>query len=184
MAAPTWIERFIAPLERAGVPYMVTGSVASMLYAEPRMTLDIDVVVELAVDGASAFLDAFPETDFYRPPVEVIREECARSVRGHFNLIHHETGFKADVYLAGSDPLHAWGLERRRSVPYATGSIAVAPPEYVILRKLEFWREGGSEKHLRDVRAMLIGEPAFDRSFLERQIRERGLEEAWSRASA
>ena len=59
----------------------------------------------------------------------------------------------------------------------------VAPPEYVILRKLEFYREGGSEKHLRDIRSMLDASPdAIDRAELERMIAERGLLDAWKKA--
>ncbi len=58
-----------------------------------------------------------------------------------------------------------------------------SPPEYVILRKLEFWREGGSEKHLRDVRAMLATDLKLDRAFLEAELRGRGLEDAWGRVA-
>lgn len=160
---------------------MITGSVASMIYAEPRTTLDIDLVVELEVDDAADFLEAFPESAFYRPPLEVVREECARASRGHFNLIHHETGFKADIYLAGSDPLHRWALARRHRIEDAEASFALAPAEYVIVRKLEFWREGGSDKHIRDVRAIVESGVALDREVLEQEIRARGLDDAWRR---
>lgn len=183
MAAPGWIELFVAPLEALGLPYMVTGSVASMLYGEPRLTLDVDVVLELPGERARDLLAAFPDSAFYRPPLEVVLVECARESRGHFNLIHHETGMKADVYLAARDELHRWGLAHRRRVPLAEGGLALAPPEYVILRKLEFWREGGSEKHLRDVRAMLAAVPDLDRAFLDAELRRRGLEEAWRRVA-
>jgi hypothetical protein len=179
MAAPGWIELFTARLEALGLRYMVTGSVASMIYGEPRMTLDVDLVVELAVERAGELLAAFPETEFYRPPLEVARSECSREARGHFHLIHQQTGMKADVYVAGRDPLHGWGLAHRRRVGSVGPSLWLAPPEYVIVRKLEFWREGRSERHLRDVRAMLQSPLEIDRSFLEKQVRERGLEEAW-----
>jgi len=183
MAAPGWIELFVAPLEVLGLPYMVTGSVASMIYGEPRLTLDVDVVLALDGDRAAALLSAFPESAFYRPPLEVVQAECAREARGHFNLIHHETGMKADVYLAARDELHHWGLAHRRRIRFGEGELALAPPEYVILRKLEFWREGGSEKHLRDVRAMLAVDPDLDRSFLDVELRRRGLEDAWRRVA-
>ena len=160
---------------------MITGSVASMIYAEPRSTLDVDLVVELGVDEVSAFLAAFPEDQFYRPPAEIVRQECARDSRGHFNLIHHDTGFKADIYPAGSDPLHRWALDRRRRLDDPVVPLTLAPPEYVILRKLEFWREGGSPKHLRDVAGILAAGVPLEEPFLEEQIRARGLQEAWER---
>lgn len=181
MAAPSWIELFIEPFERLGLPYMVTGSVASMLYGEPRLTLDLDVVIQLAVEGAADFLAAFPESEFYRPPIEVARAEASRDARGHFNLIHHTTGVKADVYLATGDPLHRWGFAHRRRVPSGAGTLSLAPPEYVILRKLEFWREGGSEKHLRDVRGMLAAGIELDRVFLDAELQSRGLDATWER---
>jgi hypothetical protein len=179
MATPGWIDLFVVPLERLGLPYMITGSVASTVYGEPRLTLDLDLVLEVDAERAGDLLAAFPETEFYRPPLEVVRAEACRDARGHFNLIHHETGMKADVYLAASDPLHRFGLERRRRIAMGAGEAWLAPPEYVIVRKLEFWREGGSEKHLRDVRGMLAAGVALDRTFLEDAIRRRGLEAAW-----
>lgn len=181
MAAPGWIELFAGRLEALRLPYMVTGSVASMIYGEPRLTLDVDIVLDLAAERAEDLLAAFPESEFYRPPLEVLRVECGRPARGHFNLIHHASGMKADVYLAARDSLRHWGLAHRRRIGLGEGTLSVAPPEYVILRKLEFWREGGSEKHLRDVRAMLAAGTALDRAFLEVELRQRGLEEAWQR---
>lgn len=109
---------------------------------------------------------------------------CARESRGHFNLIHHETGMKADVYLLANDALHRWGLAQRRPIRFAQGQLSLAPPEYVILRKLEFFREGGSEKHLRDMRAMLAAGVPLDRAFLDAELRARGLESAWREVSA
>jgi hypothetical protein len=179
MGTPGWIDLFVGPLERLAVPYMVTGSIASMLYGEPRLTVDLDIVVELDATHAAAFLAAFPESEFYRPPLEVVQAEAARDSRGHFKLIHHATGAKADVYLAARDPLHRWGLAQRRRLTTATGAISVAPPEYVIVRKLEFWREGGSPKHLRDVRGMLAAGLELDRGFLDGELARRGLVSAW-----
>ena len=53
----------------------------------------------------------------------------------------------------------------------------------MILRELEFWRERGSEKHLRDVRAMLATGLALDQTFLDAELRRRGLEDAWRRVA-
>jgi hypothetical protein len=183
MATPGWIELFVARLDAVGLAYMVTGSVASMIYGEPRLTLDVDIVLELPVERAGALLDAFPESEFYRPPLEVARAEAGRDARGHFNLIHHATAMKADIYLAASDALHHWGLAHRQRIALGTGALWVAPPEYVIVRKLEFFREGGSEKHLRDVRAMLATGLELDLDFLATELRGRGLEPQWLRVA-
>jgi hypothetical protein len=38
---------FVRPLQQAGFRYIVTGSVAAIFYGEPRLTLDVDLVVFL-----------------------------------------------------------------------------------------------------------------------------------------
>ena len=122
------------------------------------MTNDIDMIVHLTDQQALQLPELFPLEQFYCPPVQVILSESRRASRGHFNLIHHDTGHKADIYLRGSDELQAWGLSHRKQASLGPGqSLWLAPPEYVILRKLEFYREGGSSKHLTDIRGMLDG---------------------------
>lgn len=147
---------FTERLALAGIEYMVTGSTACIAYGEPRLTLDIDLVVELtSLLQAEAIERCFPLTDFYTPPIESITIEMRRSLRGHFNIIHHDSGYRADVYIMGSDPLHAWAFSRRRRLKFGSSELVLAPPEYVIVRKLEYFREGGSPKHLRDIASIL-----------------------------
>lgn len=152
---PDLLLAFIAPLNRLGLDYMVTGSMAVIVYGEPRLTHDVDIVLVLPATALADLHRTFPLEQFYCPPLEVLAVEAQRPERGHFNLIHHASGFKADVYLAGGDPLHRWGLSRRRRIEVGGEVVPVAPPEYVIVRKLEYYREGGSDKHVRDIRSML-----------------------------
>jgi hypothetical protein len=173
---------FIERLETLGVRYMVTGSVASTLYGEPRLTNDVDIVAEIDRNACEAIARLFPLDEFYCPPYEVLLIETGRAQRGHFNLIHHDTGFKADIYPVGRDALGRWGLSQRRTVVVDDTRVAVAPPEYVILRKLQFYAEGESEKHLRDVRGMLDApDLAIDRTFIEENVERLGLKEAWEK---
>jgi hypothetical protein len=172
------IATFVAPLEHLGLAYCITGSVAASVYGEPRLTADIDVVIVLRVSELDALRNLFPDTEFYVPPNETLRLQLARPSRGMFNLIHHATQFKADLYLAVQDPLHAWALANRRRVDLGVVSGWIAPPEYVILRKLEFYREGGSDKHLRDVRFMLRN-TTVDSEFLETEVARLGLGTQW-----
>jgi hypothetical protein len=150
---PDLVRLFIEPLEGLGLVYMITGGVASVIYGDPRFTRDIDIVLELHGTDARRLADAYSGFDYYVPPLDVIIEESARG--GHFNIIDRDTGLRADIYLAGNDPLHAWAFERRRRVPLEGWSIWVAPIEYVILRKLQYYQISGSDRHLRDVAMML-----------------------------
>jgi hypothetical protein len=107
-----------------------------------------------------------------------------RGQHGHCNLTHHDTGFKADIYFA-YDELHRWALAHRRTLVLDELRVSVAPVEYVILRKLEYFREGKSEKHVRDIRGMLEVSPALiDRPFLEQWVSRLGLTAEWDRVMA
>lgn len=174
---------FVGRLNKLSIPYMITGAVASIIYGEPRLTNDIDLVIDMKSGDLETFADTFPIEDFYCPPPEVIRLEIGRSQRGHFNLIHHETGFKADIYASGRDELHHWGLKNRKPVDVEGEKFWLAPVEYVILRKLEYYREGESEKHLRDISSILVfSSDEIDFNMLEAQINKRALEKEWKAA--
>jgi hypothetical protein len=172
---------FLDPLESLGLPYCRTGSVAASVYGEPRLTADIDVVLLLRPQDILALRSMFSEIDYYVPPEESMHEAVAQSTGGMFNLIHHKSQFKADIYIASSDPLHAWALEHRRRIDLAGSGAWIAPPEYVILRKLEFLREGGSDKHVRDIR-FILAETPVDRVFIDQEVARLGIQVQWRSA--
>lgn len=174
---------FLDGFEECGIAYFVTGSVASSLYGEPRFTQDLDLVVSADAGDVERILTVFPPAEFYVPPREVLAEEAGRAEGGHFNLLHRASGVRADVYVAGTDPLHRWGFDHRRRLALSEGrSIWLAPPEYIILRKLQWRAEGGGERHERDVTRMLavLGDD-FDAGFVEREAARLGLGELWRR---
>ncbi len=171
---------FTRRLESLGLPYMITGGVAAISYGEPRFTNDVYVVIRLARDRVTELLAAFPADMFYVPPEEVVRIEIARGQRGHFNVIQHSSNFKADFYLQGRDPLDAWAFERIVREKIGDDSFSLAPPEYVIIGKLEFYRIGGSDRHVRDIHAILSNASVIEyRDDMERWIADRGLTEIW-----
>lgn len=183
MQDPDFISLFVAPLERSGIRYLITGSVASSIYGEPRNTLDIGLVVLFQHNQIPLLPELFPDEDFYLPPADVIAIEARREAHGHFNIIHHHTGLKADIYLSRNHPALPWALENARRVKTASCEISIAPPEYVILHKLEFYREGGSQKHLRDI-AGIIEQQELDHTFLNHSITQLDLESQWQAALA
>ena len=178
---PTDLISLFAPaFDAARVDWMVVGGVASIVYGEPRLTQDIDIVASFGPGDAPRLVEQFPESEFYCPPREVIADEASREAFGHFNLLHLETDARADVYLAGQDPLARRGLEQRKVVVLVERQVPIAPPEYVILHKLRFRLQGASERHLRDVRGILrvLGD-TIDRGVLEREAASFGLTAAW-----
>jgi hypothetical protein len=82
----------------------------------------------------------------------------------------------------GEDRLHHWGMSGRRQFEIKDQLIWFAPPEYVILRKLEFFREGGSEKHLNDIAGMIeLSSDQINFEELHNRIEEGALEKEWQR---
>ena len=93
--------------------------------------------------------------------------------------------FKADIYLRGKDPLHEWALNNRKKIDVEDEYIWVAPVADVILRKLEYYKEGKSEKHIRDIRGILsISGDQIDLTELETRVKSSGLSIEWQKAKS
>ena len=161
-----WLFQFVDPLERSKVPYAIVGSVAASLYGEPRATNDVDVVIQVGPADAKRLVQAFPSDQFYVPPEEVMLIEFSRALGGRLNVIALESMTKADLYPLSSGE-QEW-FSRRRPLEVCGRTVWFAAPEAVILHKLRYFRDGGGEKHLRDIRGMLavsgdtIDLPAID----------------------
>ncbi|NJM38162.1 MAG: hypothetical protein HC845_10085 [Akkermansiaceae bacterium] len=183
MQDPDFITLFVAPLEAAGIQYMITGSVASSIYGEPRNTLDIALVVLLKQSQISQLPILYPQDHFYLPPSDIIVIESRRESRGHFNIIHHKTGLKADIYLSRNHPYLDWSLAHTRRVQTENCEVTIAPPEYVILHKLEFYKESNHQRHLRDIAGM-IEQQTLDQTFLQAAIATLQLDYQWQAAIA
>lgn len=178
-----WLFELIEPLERAGIPYAIVGSVAASVYGEPRATNDVDLLIHLPRADARKLASAFPEDRFYVPPPEVIEIELSRTHGGHINVIALESMAKADFYPLS--PAETQWFAQRRALEIAGRKLWFAIPEAVIVHKLRFYREGGSEKHLRDIRGMLaVSGDKIDHPLIERAVTELGLAEAWRKATA
>jgi len=173
-------EKFTDRLNSGKFSYVVTGSIASIYYGLPRLTHDVDIILDMPVDRVDDFIRLFSPDEFYVPPKETIIEETTRSIRGHFNMIDLKNGFKADFYLVGKDSLHRWALKNKKELITENHIAYIAPPEYVIVRKLEYYQEGESDKHLDDIRNIIeISSDLIDFELLEREIGNRGIINEW-----
>ncbi|CAN5844793.1 hypothetical protein BH11GEM1_BH11GEM1_15730 [soil metagenome] len=164
----------------SGLEWMIAGGVAAIVYGEPRVTLDVDIVVAIRPQDATTLTAQFPGALYYCPPPETVAEEASRDAFGHFNLLHLETDARADIYLAGRSALARRGLDHRRSIELMGLAVPVAPPEYVILHKLLFRQQGASIRHLHDIRSMLrvLGE-SVDTTALRTEASDLGLDREW-----
>lgn len=165
-------------LERVRVRYAIVGSFASGVWGESRLTQDIDIVVDLKPSDVDSICAAFPDPEFYlsRPAAQ---EAVTRS--GQFNVINPSSGNKIDFMVAGTTKWVLAQLDRSKQVPvFSDQSANVAAPEDVILGKLIYYREGGSEKHLRDIRGMLkFSGDTIDLEYMNTSSRHLGVRDMW-----
>ncbi len=165
-------------VEQLKIPYMVVGSAASSIYGDARLTADIDIVIDPSADQLDKLCASFGPEDFY-VSLEAARDALAR--RGQFNVIHPESGNKIDFVLA---PHSAWGelqMQRRRRIQLLPDAQAMlGAPEDIILSKMLYYHEGGSEKHLRDIASMLrVSGEEIDREYVSRWAKELQVQDVW-----
>jgi hypothetical protein len=165
-------------LEQLDIPHMVVGSYASGFYGEPRMTQDIDIVIDPLPNQIDAIIAKLPPVDFY-----VSREAAMEALRtrGQFNVIDSSSAMKIDFMISRSS---AWGenqLTRRVRHELMDGiTTFTARPEDVILSKLLYYKEGGSEKHLRDITSMFrVSGDQIDRRYIEHWVKQLALVDEW-----
>jgi len=150
-------------LDSAGIPYMLTGSLAMAVYAVPRMTRDIDLVVEVFPQDAERLAQLFSQ-DCY---VDADTVHDAVSRRTMFNIIHNLWVIKADFIVRKDDPYREAEFVRRRHVEVAGTRIAIVAPEDLILSKLIWAKESQSELQHRDVVELVRSVTDLDWSYLE-----------------
>ena len=144
-------------LAEAGIPYMVTGSIAMNYYAVPRMTRDIDIVIELSEEDVEETVRLF-QREFY-----VDREMVQQAVKDRlmFNVIHNAYMIKVDLIV-------------RKNSDYRN----------LILSKLDWAKDSHSEIQLGDVRNLLAAVPQLDHDYLIGWADRLGLRELYQEVTA
>ncbi len=183
MSQPELLTYVAQLLDANEIPYMLTGSVVSSYYGEPRVTHDIDIVLELEARLAQPFANVFTLPQFYLNS-DSVREAVAR--RSMFNLIDTTSGNKVDFWLLTFDAFDASRFARRRRVPLFGTDVSVASPEDAILSKLRWAKmAGGSEKQVMDaVRVFEIQHDSLNRSYLLDWVEKLDVGEEWQRLVA
>jgi hypothetical protein len=165
-------------LDRLGISYLVTGSVAAMAYGEPRLTNDIDIVAAVENNHVDGLLAAFPSEQFYISD-ESLRE--AIRYQKQFNIIHPASGLKIDVFIREKTPFNDSRFNRIRRIKAGESLEAnFAAPEDIIIMKMNYYKEGGSEKHLRDISGIMkISGAEIDSAYIALWAQKLNLSEIW-----
>lgn len=169
----------IEVLERSRLDYMLVGSFASAYFGEPRQTFDIDIVIDLPRERIADLSAAFPPPQFYLSGSAM--DEAIRLGR-QFNVIDFTSGYKIDFMLVRKDDWGRAQFARRQLNPLLSDQMAyTAAVEDVILGKLWYYEEGGSDKHLRDIAGILrVHRQPVDHEYIERWVTVLGFQNAWS----
>ena len=175
--------RYVAcVLETMRLRYFVTGSTATILYGEVRFTNDIDIVVDLPEAQVANFCRQFPSGRFF---VSTEAALDAVRTRGQFNIIHPESGLKIDVIIPAENSFNASRFARARRVEAGNDLEACfASPEDAIIKKLEYYQLGGSDKHLRDIAGILkVSRGQVDMEYINKWATALGVGEIWEAAN-
>lgn len=160
-----------ARLQAAGIPYMVTGSMAANFYAVPRMTRGIDLVIELSEPDEDRVMRLFQE-DFY-----IDREMVRQAVRERtmFNMIHNALVVKVGCVVRKDTAYRREEFARRRAVSLDGQALCIVSPEDLILSKLEWAKDSRSQMQFDDVRNLLRSVANLDTAYLARWAERLGL---------
>jgi hypothetical protein len=167
----------VARLDRAAIPYMLTGSLAMNYYTVPRMTRDIDLVVEAEAPDAARIVALFDAG--YYVSLDAVTEAIA--ARSSFNLIEQATITKVDLFPKKRDTFRQAEFARRRKVAIADFSIWIVSPEDLALAKMLWASDTHSAVQLSDVRALMGG--TIDQAYVRKWVRALGLETIWAEVS-
>jgi hypothetical protein len=147
------LELTTGKLDALGLPYMLTGSFALAYYAKPRMTRDIDLVLEIGSEKIEALANLL-SPEFYVDP-EAARQAIAQERL--FNLMHYESGLKVDLIVRKSAPYRQVEFNRRQRVTMGKMPIWIVSREDLILSKLDWMRITPSELQRGDIQQLLDG---------------------------
>lgn len=156
-------------LEDCGIDYMITGSFASNVHGVPRTTYDADVVIKTNLFSIMQFIKLLG-TEFY-----VSKEAAKEAVANYriFNIIHYETGLKVDLIICKQRSFSQEEFNRRQKVIFLGKPFWFTSAEDTILSKLEWSKEGESERQFKDaVNVAKIQQEKLDYSYLKKWAKE------------
>lgn len=167
----------VAMFEEVGIPHMITGSMASTYYAEPRTTQDIDIVIDPTPEQLERFVDGIDRDRYYVGDADTAMRE-----RSQFNVIDVTTGWKVDLMIKRDRPFSDTEFERRQPADLGDVSVHLATAEDTILAKLEWATSGGSERQVRDAEAVArLCHGQLDVEYLRRWADDLGVADALER---
>ncbi|HUQ43291.1 MAG TPA: hypothetical protein VM451_02610 [Candidatus Limnocylindria bacterium] len=165
----------VRALEAEGIPYMLTGSLASSFHGEPRSTRDIDFVIDPDPAALDRLVARLAAEDMY---VHADAARDALAARGQFNAVAGDA--KIDFMVRKDRPFSISEFGRRQRVRLPDSEADIVSLEDLIIAKLAWAAETGSDRQKRDVMGMIeVAGSDLDRAYVERWTTQLGMVEAW-----
>jgi len=165
----------ISGLDRAGIPYMVTGSLASSYHGEPRATRDVDIVVDPTPIALARLVDDLLAADFY---VDAEAAQTALAERTQFNAIGPDAS-KVVFIIRKDRPFSIEEFGRREPADLLGTRGFVATAEDLVIAKLEWAATTDSERHRRDVAGIVAVSAQLDVAYVEQWASALGVLGQW-----
>ena len=167
-----------ARLDSVGIPYMMTGSMAMAIYSEPRMTRDIDLVVEVKPFDVDKIVNLF-SADCY-----IDQDSVREAVVEHsmFNIIHNEWVVKADFIIRKNEEYRRVEFSRKQEMLIDDVTIFVVSVEDLILSKLVWGKQSHSDLQLGDVRQMISTVLELDWEYMKKWAFVLGIDQLLKKA--
>jgi hypothetical protein len=170
-------------LSLLAIPHCIVGSFATSLYGFARECQDIDLVADITKQHVSQLVASL-QAKFYIAEDAVYE---AVEKRSFFYVMHWDTSFKVDIFIAKNN---TWGnseLARRRLVtilPEESRAAYVASPEDMLLERFLRYETGGgvSDQYWQDVLGIVtLQAPRLDFSYVTATAQSLGILSSWQR---
>ncbi len=178
--------KVVALLEKLNIPYVIGGSFASSIHGLPRATHDADLIALIKPEQAVAFAAELQE-EFYADEQTI--KHAVRTKR-HFNVIHLDSIFKVDIFVAKPSRFETTQIERRQLKILSKDlqqKAYIASAEDTILAKLDWYRRGNqvSDQQWEDIKGVIkVQIKHLDMQYLKHWAQELGVSDLLERALA
>jgi hypothetical protein len=173
-----FLRKLAFALELTGVPYMLTGSLASSLYGVPRATNDVDFVVAPTREQLSALLEFLRRLGLFVQDEQAI---LALQNGTMFNVVDFQNSWKVDFIIRKDREFSVTEFNRRKTHEVEGIRLALASPEDVIISKLEWAQSSGSDRQINDAAGVLrLQREKLNMSYIEKWVDMLNLREQWS----
>ena len=158
------LSRIATALSRHNLPYMVIGGQAVLLYGEPRLTKDIDITLGVNIDQLDALLEIVREASLRPLPNDIPSFVKKTNV---LPALDENSGIRID-FIFSFTPYERQAIAQAREVSLSGQQIRFAALEDLVIHKIF----AGRPRDLEDVRILVLKNPAVDRAYVEKWLKQ------------